>query len=237
MSKGTPAPPPPPDPNVVANAQTGTNIGTAVAQSTLNNTNQVSPLGDINYDQTGGYTDPSTGQFVPQYTATTTLGDLPNTLLQGQTDFTNTLMPVVQQATGQVNPLNVNQTANNSIIKAGPQALDPTVTNAVYNQQAGFLDPQWQQQQTNLQDQLARQGIPVGSDAYNNAMTQFNTAQSQAYNAAANSATAQGAQVAGQNFGLALQGQNQNLAQQQAQQTNPMQLLGSLTNLTGITTG
>lgn len=42
-----------PDPKETAAAQTSTNISTAVANSALNNVNQVTPYGSLTYDQTG----------------------------------------------------------------------------------------------------------------------------------------------------------------------------------------
>lgn len=230
--KSSPTPPPPPDPVQVAQAQQGTNVGTAVAQSTLNNTNRVGPGGTTNYNKTGGYTDPTTGQFVPQYTQTTELSPLGNQLLGGQQSLASNDLPGI---TGQTySPLDINSGANAGIVRGGPQALDPTVANAVYGQQTQYLDPQFKEQQQQLQDQLSRQGIPVGSDAYNNAQTQFETGKNQAYGAARDSATAQGAQIAGTNFGLALQGQNQNVNQQQQQQLNPLMMLAALTSGAGV---
>ena len=74
MSK--PDPPQPPNPYQTAAAQTGTNVATGVANAFLNNTNQVTPQGNLTYDVTGnyGWTDPSTGQYynIPRFTATQT---------------------------------------------------------------------------------------------------------------------------------------------------------------------
>src|SRR5580765_3523303 len=81
--KSSPQPPTPPDPVQVAQAQTGTNVGTAVAQSGLNNVNRIGPGGSTTFDKTGGYTDPTSGQWVPQYTETTNLSPLGNQLLGG----------------------------------------------------------------------------------------------------------------------------------------------------------
>jgi len=44
---------------------------------------------------------------------------------------------------------------------------------AYYNQQKAYLDPQWQQQQTDLDTKLVNQGLVQGSDAYNKAMAQI----------------------------------------------------------------
>ena len=74
---GKPKAPKPTDPVKVGQAQTGSNIGSAVAQANLNNVNQVTPYGSLTYGQTGTstYTDPTTGQTysIPQFTATQTL--------------------------------------------------------------------------------------------------------------------------------------------------------------------
>jgi hypothetical protein len=49
-------PPPAPDPYATASAQTQSNLGTAIAQSYLNNTNQYGPRGSLTYQQTGTQT-------------------------------------------------------------------------------------------------------------------------------------------------------------------------------------
>src|SRR4249920_2709854 len=75
MSK--PDAPTPPNPYQTAAAQTGTNVATGVANAFLNNTNQNTPQGSLNYDVTGNYswTDPSTGQTysIPRFTSTQSL--------------------------------------------------------------------------------------------------------------------------------------------------------------------
>lgn len=74
MSK--PDPPTPPNPYETARAATSTNVATGVANAFLNNVNQVTPQGSLNYNATGnyGWTDPTTGQVyqIPTFTATQT---------------------------------------------------------------------------------------------------------------------------------------------------------------------
>ncbi len=73
---GKPKAPKPPDPRATAAAQTAT-IGTAIANGTLGNVNQVTPDGSLTYSQTGStkWKDPSSGAFydIPTWTATQTL--------------------------------------------------------------------------------------------------------------------------------------------------------------------
>jgi hypothetical protein len=75
MSK--PDPPAAPNPVDTAAASTSTNVGTAITNAFLNNTNQITPTGSLNYNQTGSYNwnDPYTGMQVniPTFTATQTL--------------------------------------------------------------------------------------------------------------------------------------------------------------------
>jgi hypothetical protein len=74
---GKPDAPTPPDPTRTAAAQTGTNVSTGVANAFLNNVNQNTPEGSLQYDVTGSHswTDPSTGHTynIPTFTSTQTL--------------------------------------------------------------------------------------------------------------------------------------------------------------------
>lgn len=99
--------------------------------------------------------------------------------------------------------------------------------NAAYSQQQSRLDPQWQQQQHDLQNQLTQQGVMQNSDAWNRAMGDFsrqkNDAYQSAYNNSVNNGNAAQAQLFGQGlsanqnaYGQALGGgQFANAAQQQ----------------------
>jgi hypothetical protein len=76
MGKSSPSPPAAPDPYATARAQTGSNVGTAIANSWLGNANEIGPLGSVNYTQTGSQQVPD-GQGnnydVPTFTRETTL--------------------------------------------------------------------------------------------------------------------------------------------------------------------
>jgi hypothetical protein len=69
--------PTPPNPTATAAAQTGTNVSTAVANNMLNNMNQQTPGGSLDYSNTGSFswTDPSTNQTynIPLRTVTQSL--------------------------------------------------------------------------------------------------------------------------------------------------------------------
>jgi len=82
-----PDPPTPPNPIETARASTSTNVATGVANAFLNNVNQVTPQGRLDYNATGnyGWTDPVTGQVynIPTFTATQTLSPTQQAI-QGQ---------------------------------------------------------------------------------------------------------------------------------------------------------
>lgn len=238
MGKSSPSVPAAPDPAATASAQGQANTSTAAAQTAMGLINQNTPYGSTNYNQTGSYTTPS-GDTVPTYTQNVSLSPMGQAILGGEQSVANTLIPGAQdlatQAAGSVaTPLNFN-TADSSILNAAPQQLNQQATDAIYGQQKSFLDPQWNQQGQQLQDQLSRQGIPVGSAAYNNAETQLDNARTQAYQSAQDSAIAGGTGAASNLFGLAQSGQNQNIQQQQLAQQQPISLLSQIFGATPST--
>lgn len=238
MGKSSPAPPPVPTAAETAAGQSAANSATAASQAALNNVDQYTPYGSTTYNQVGDYTN-GQGDTVPRYSQTTSLSPMGQQLLQGEQGVQSTLLPTAQTLANQTassttTPLNFN-TADSAILRSAPDQLNKQAADAVYSQQKSYLDPQWNQQGQQLQDQLSRQGISVGSDAYNNAQTQLDNARTQAYQGAANSATAQGAQSAAQLFGLAQAGQNQNISEQQLAQQQPLSLLSQLFGSTPTT--
>lgn len=232
MSKSQPSAPTPADPTTVANSQTTSNLGTAAATQAMNNVNQVGPNGSVTYNQSGTYTDPTTGTSVPTYTQTTQLDPLSQAILTGTKQVGASLVPTAQNLAGQAatastTPLNFN-TAFSDTLNKSPDQINQQASDAIYSNATRYLDPQFDLQQRQLQDQLSRQGIPVGSEAYNSAMSQFQSSKNQAYGSARDSATAGGTQAASNLFGLAQQGQNQQIAQQQLAQQNPLKLISQI---------
>jgi hypothetical protein len=232
LSKSTPSVPTPADPKVVSTDQTISNVGTAASQQAGNLINQVGPNGSVNYDQTGSYTDPTTGAVTPRYTQTTTLDPLTQSILAGTKQAGASLVPTAQTlatqaGTSATTPLNFN-TADSGILNSSPQQIDQNAAKASFDAQAGFLKPVYDQQQKDLQDQLSRAGISVGNDAYSNAQTNLANSQNQGLTAASNNAVANGANSASQLFNMALQGQQNNVGQQQLAQSNPLSLLSQI---------
>lgn len=197
-----PSPPAPPDPNVVAQAQTQSNKETAITNADLNRIGQNTPYGSLSYEVTG--TSPYGN---PQYTQNVTLSpeqqQLYNKFTQGQNTLADT-------AIGRLGNLQQNF--------AQPFSLrnDPTTTDygtqvnqardAAYGAATHYLDPQFADQKSALDAQLANQGLSAGGEAYEKAQAGFGRERAQAYDQARALSFNQGLQAQNQGFNQGLQG-------------------------------
>lgn len=147
-----------PDPVATANAQSGMNIDTALAQNAVNMTNQVGPWGSTTYSPTGSssFTN-SQGQQVtiPQYTQTTTYAPAQQAIVDKTTHAQD----------------NLAQIAVDQSDKIGGYLKDPFKFD---NQDAADWStdlassrilPQQQQQQEALRSQLVNSGLRPGTAA------------------------------------------------------------------------
>ncbi|WP_235920637.1 tail fiber domain-containing protein [Brucella tritici] len=187
-----------PDPKETSAAQTGTNIGTAVANSYLNNINQVTPDGSLTYSQTGmqKYYDPYTGKTydIPQFTATQQLSQQQQAI-KDQEDATNlNLGKLANSQSSRLNDLlgkpfdlsgapaagNAgNMTAPQYQQYTGGPQLQTSYTDdfsadrqKVEDALMSRINPQLEQDRSALEQRLANQGIMPGSKAFETAMNQ-----------------------------------------------------------------
>lgn len=172
---GKPDAPTPPDPKATAAASTATNVGTAIANSNLQNVNQVTPNGNLTYSQSGTYkwTDPNTGQSydIPQYTATTTLSP-DQQKLQDLSNSTKTNL-------GQIG---LDASTRIGSILNTPFQANKAIEDKIDALGAARLDPQFARDESTLDAKLANQGLQPGSAAWNAAKTQFQQGKNDAYN-------------------------------------------------------
>ncbi|MER8514780.1 hypothetical protein NKH47_17760 [Mesorhizobium sp. M1060] len=196
--------PKPPDPKETSAASTGTNISTAIANSYLNNANQVGPDGTITYTNSGtqSITDPYTGKTyqIPTRTATTTLSAAQQAI-KDQTD----------KAQMNLGTLANNQSSflNDYMAKPFDGSNDATEARLLQLGKAR-LDPILAQQQDALATKLSNQGIKLGSAAYDRAMAQ------------------QGQNVNDANNQLILSGHGQAFAEGQAIRNQPINEITAL---------
>ena len=168
--------PRPPDPQQTASAQTGTNIGTAIANNQMGMVNQVTPDGTLSYTQSGTYkyTDPYTGKTydLPKTTATTTLSQM-GQQIKGENDQTQ---------------LNMAQTGNqqSAFLKdylGTPWNPDTTaIEGRLMELGTQRMDPRFAQEEERLRTRLENQGVTSGSEAWNREMNTFGQNKNDAFN-------------------------------------------------------
>jgi hypothetical protein len=181
---GGPSAPAAPDYAGAAEATAKANLDAARAATAANRVNQVTPYGNVNYEQTG------TDQYGnPTWTATQT----PTSALQGAIDKSTSAVANYDYSKfdPNVNPLNTS--VDPSVI--GMEGWDKA-TNAILQR----LNPTIQRQNEMSDQQLANQGIMPGSQAYNVAKQQMAEQQ----NDLLTQASLGGAQVQNQMYNQAL---------------------------------
>lgn len=215
-----------PDPNVVAQATTNTNENTAAYNKALNLNNYSNPFGSQQTTQTG--TDPTTGAPIyntsisanPQLQSalgsllgqTGNSGAINSNALNGLMGLGQTLGNASAWSQGigsQFQGLNSAVNGLQGQLSQGQaQSAQLAGQDAAYKSQTQYLDPQFSQQGESLSASLANQGLAPGSEAYNNAMTNFNNTKQQAYSNAQNQAIMTGSQLGAQNLQNQISGIN-----------------------------
>lgn len=156
-----PSAPAPPDYRAAAQETAAGNLAAARTAASANRVNQVTPYGNLNYSETG-----VDSQGNPTYTATTSLSDIGQQLLNNQNQASLGLGGTINSALGRVQ-------------STMGQSFDPRLPSTGFNPSQSYQDaymqrlaPQIQQDDERLQQRLANQGIDIGSEAYNRAMMQ-----------------------------------------------------------------
>lgn len=205
-----PSAPAPPDYTGAAQATAQSNLDMARAATAANRVNQVTPYGNLDYAVTGQDTFGN-----PTWTATTSLSDVGQKLLNNQNaaalglgNTINAQLGQVQQTMGQGFNPNIPQTRTSLDNQGGMQGWDKA------NQLLmARLQPQMDIQQRTLDAKLANQGVVAGTEAYNRAKAGLGMQQ----NDLLNQAQLTGLQAGNTLFNQGLAGaQFGNQAQQQA---------------------
>jgi hypothetical protein len=203
-----PAPSAPAAPNYAAAAQETAqgNLDAARAATAANRVNQVTPYGNLDYTISGE--DPYGN---PTWTATTSLSDVGQQLLNNQNAASLGLGGTINAALGRVQST-MGQEFNPNLPSTG---FDPGQSyQDAYMQR---LAPQLEQNREATQARLANQGIAPGTQAYENAMRQ----QAQRENDLLLGATTQG-------FGVGSQANQQAFNQEMTKYNMPLNTLSAL---------
>lgn len=181
-----------PDPYATAAAQTQSNKDTAGYNAALNRVSTYTPYGNLVYSTNG--TDPTTG--APNYRADISLTPATQHQLDTQQQQNSNIADLGLGLTGQIGA------AINSPLPDAAASGD-AARDAYYKQQTAFLDPQWQNNQNDLDAKLMNQGIVQGSDAWNRAQDELGRQKEFAYGQARNESVTQGQQNQALNLQLA----------------------------------
>jgi len=167
-----PKAPTPPSPQATADAQTQTNVGTALANTALGQVSQRGPDGSLTYNQTGSQTINIGGKeyTIPRYEAVTQLSDAAqqrydttNRVQQNMANAGETLSGQIMSTTGQpISYEGLPELAGSG----GYEASRKSVEDAIYSR----LNPQMDRARASRETMLANRGIRPGSEAYDRAM-------------------------------------------------------------------
>lgn len=189
---GKPSAPKPPDPIKTAAAQTGTNVATAVANTSLGNVNQVGPTGSLTYNQSGTtkFTDPSSGQTydIPNYTATTQLSPEQQRIFDQSQGAQFGMARIANESAGRLGDylgqgmLDPGQAGRAGVTPQASQfqsyGSDDFGDDRMRVEQALMdrMQPQLERDREAMESRLANQGIGLGSRAYGAAQDDYSRA-------------------------------------------------------------
>lgn len=159
--------PTPPDPMATATVQGNMNTQTAKTQQEMNMVDQNTPYGSLTYSQAGTNADGT-----PHFQSDVNLNSTGQALLDQSN--TNKLQ------TGALASTLLG--SNTGALSGKPLDLGWSATEGKIDQlNRNTLDPQWQQNQNQFEQQMASKGVAPGSEAYDNASRNFNVGKNNAY--------------------------------------------------------
>lgn len=184
MGKKTPKAPAAPDP-----------LQSAQAQAQVNRPNQISPGGgSVLYGRYDG-----SNNFTPDYTHSAVQVTESPFQQQSRQAAENLSLQLASILGGNINLPDIGSSLDFSRISAQPRIEDfannaAQVEAANYQRSLGLLRPQLDQRRARTQQQLANQGLPTGSSAYDDELTRIDRSENEALQAAAQEAVGAGRQ-------------------------------------------
>lgn len=180
-----------PDPNVVSAAQTKSNTDTAAYQNALDHGNVSTPFGNQTFT---GHVDPTTGATV--YDQNISVSQPVQQLIDQQAKNDLALGNTSSKMLGTIDQTYGTPLDTSNLPKLlGADDLEgqrKAVSDALYQRQTAYLDPQFEAAQKAQDAKLANQGITLGSEAYKNAQDDSARAREFAYGQARDSSIAGG---------------------------------------------
>lgn len=165
----SPSPPPAPDYTGAASATAAGNLQAAQQAQQANMVNQYTPYGNLIYSQDAN-SKYSNGN--PSYSSQIDLSPTGQQLL----DYNNQAQLGLGAQTS-----NALDRVDQSLSQPFDQGSVQQVADQAYKNYTARLDPQWAHNQETTETQLVNQGLRPGTEAYDNAMRDFNSAKNDAY--------------------------------------------------------
>ncbi len=214
MQSGPSGPAPSLNSSQIGQDQTKANVSSGISSSILNNTNQVTPFGNLTYSNSGGAYDYN-GNWIPSYTATTSLSPGQQGLQNSREQASQGLFNLAQGSLPAISE------AYNRFANYGALPDTKAFTDQAYNALTARTNTDIGNERQRLQAQNANQGVAAGSDAYNRS---YQPVDRMAVDAS-NQATIGAQTLADMYLNREVQRRQQDLA--------PLQAYGGLLNLAG----
>jgi hypothetical protein len=219
-----PAPPPPADPVKTAEAQTKMNKETAVAQTGLNATDQVTPTGTLNYAQKGTWADGT-----PHFEATQSLTPNQQAILSTGESNALKLGNVGGQQIDKISSI-LAQPVDLSKAPAAPTFTGDTsaIEGRIGQLAHARLDPILAQKRAAVENKLANQGVTSGSEAWQHSMDQLGRDENDANNQLILGGRGQAFNELGTTYGYNMQGHQQGVQDLLTERQTPINEITAL---------
>lgn len=204
------------------------NINTAVNQTRLNHVNQVTPYGNLTYEQTGGTHDWN-GNWIPSYTATQTMSPEQQSLYDKQTALQGRALDTADTVMN-----NVNSAVSTPLNYDGLQEI--TSQENYRNDAMNALEARGSKSIADAENAqrvaMANQGVAAGSTAYGRGLEGYGQQRVDNSQQALINATG----LANQNINQQLALRNQGIGERTALRNQPLQDYATLSGFGGSTT-
>jgi len=207
-----------PDPYETAQAQAEANAEAIQKSAEVNQINQITPYGTVNWSGTIGE---------PDRTQITSLTPEGQEFLDKQYSLANILGDVGVGTAGSIDraPFTLDGARE---LPSDFSADAMRMEDATFNRAMNLLRPEFERNESRLEQRLANQGIPVGAEAYADEYDILNRNRREAELAAAYDAVGAGRAEQSRMFGLSQAGRQQDISDMLLERTQPMNELAAL---------
>lgn len=263
FGKDDPAPPRAPDPFETAQAQTASNVETALATAFLNRINEATPYGTATWTPTGEYYTlgddegdvrwgggrrrsgwPRRGRDslfgddplrIAQYQRTIELSPDQQAILDAQENLSQELLGLGTAQIGRIEDA-ISDPFSLESLGPRPELNDEyrqAVEDALYARATAKLDPMYEDEERRLRTQLLNTGFSVGSEGYRGALEDFRASKQDAYSAAQWDAITRGGAEQSRLFGLESSDRERAIQEMMLERNTPLNELAALIGQSG----